>query len=180
MTIDRVRWVVAALVGLTLFAACTTQSRHREVVPSTIHPVTARPAGAPPPGCGGTPLRRGHVPTWTRTADPPTSLRYAVSDQGNLVGFLFGDPLYAGRVPADAPGNKVLWVARYARDGHPLEVTVSRPGARRARHLELPADSSPGRIYPSGIDVPAPGCWHVVAAWGRHRATLDLPFIATG
>jgi hypothetical protein len=105
-------------------------------------------------------------------------LGYVVSDQQNLVGFLFADPLYAGRLPPELGNDKVLWVVRYPRNGHPLELTISRAGPAQRRHWEVPADSSPGEIYPSGVHAPSPGCWHVVAEWGSHRATLALPFVA--
>jgi hypothetical protein len=39
-----------------------------------------------------------------------------------------------------------------------------------------PADSRPGEIYPSIVDVPAAGCWTVVAEWSGHRATLELAY----
>jgi len=40
------------------------------------------------------------------------------------------------------------------------------------------ADSGPGEIYPSGVTVPSPGCWHVTLTWhgGDQRAEVDLLF----
>lgn len=91
---------------------------------------------------------------------------------------MFADPLYGGRVPAKMGFDKVLWVARYPREGHALRVTISKLGTGQARHWEFPADASPGEIYPSYVHAPSPGCWHVVARWGSHRATLDLPYVS--
>src|SRR4051794_9137433 len=36
------------------------------------------------------------------------------------------------------------------------------------------ADSSPGEIYPSDVDLPSPGCWHLELKWGSHQADLDI------
>jgi hypothetical protein len=36
------------------------------------------------------------------------------------------------------------------------------------------ADSSPGEIYPSYVDLPAPGCWRLSLRWGAHAAQLDV------
>jgi hypothetical protein len=37
--------------------------------------------------------------------------------------------------------------------------------------LDQPANSSPGEIYPSILDAPTAGCWHVTAEWNNNRAT---------
>jgi hypothetical protein len=39
------------------------------------------------------------------------------------------------------------------------------------------AGSSPGNIYPSDIEVPAPGCWRFTLAWHRHTDTVDLWYV---
>ena len=39
-----------------------------------------------------------------------------------------------------------------------------------------PANSGPGEIYPSIVDVPTAGCWVLNLAWGAHRAALALPY----
>ena len=81
-------------------------------------------------------------------------VRYATSSHGDVIGFLFADPLVA------PPGhteynNKIFWEVRRAR-------------------LERAADSSPGEIHPSIVDVPSPGCWHFVLTWAGHRDEIDL------
>jgi hypothetical protein len=69
----------------------------------------------------------------------------------------------------------VLWVVRFPRDGHPLEITarLGRDPALLVRTI-WSADSEPGEIYPSASDLPNPGCWHVALAWGSHRASVDV------
>lgn len=127
-------------------------------------------------GCGDTPLWTGGGPEWTASADAG-QLPFAVSHEGNLFAGLFAHPLRAGTAPAD-PANKILWIVREPRDGQPLKLTI-RPADGQAPvvSLEEPANSGPGEIYPSIVDVPTPGCWTVTAEWGGHRATLELAWV---
>ena len=64
---------------------------------------------------------------------------------------------------------------RFPRNGNPLSITA-RLGTDRAEvvHLSEPADSSPGEIYPSIVDLPKSGCWQLSLAWGAHRARIDI------
>jgi hypothetical protein len=170
-----------AMAVVLAVSGCTGAGRSPRAAAPTPAPASAPPASvAPdasrsaPPGCGQTPVRVGGLPAWTASAGPPASLSYVVSAEGNLVGVLFGAPLQA---PAATTGrnNKILWIVREARGGQPLTLTAQRvdgPGAEVATTEE--ADSSPGEIYPSIVDVPAPGCWHVTARWNGNTATVDL------
>jgi hypothetical protein len=126
-------------------------------------------------GCGSTPLFRGATPPWAPT--DPTDLTYAVATPATAAGFLFGYPLRAGHPQQRA--NKILWVVRSPRedkplviDGHPLG--LSSPTV----HVSRAADSGPGEIYPSIIDVPGGGCWHFTLVWATGRAELDLAYRA--
>jgi hypothetical protein len=94
-----------------------------------------------------------------------------MSAEGNLIGMV-------GPLPAGHPGeyaNKILWVMREPRRGAALRLTI-RPTGRPAPRITVnqPANSSPGEVYPSPVDVPTAGCWHVTAEWNNNRATLDL------
>lgn len=82
-------------------------------------------------------------------------------------------PLHAGH-PRN-PANKVLWIVRFPRDGNSLTITA-RLGTDRSDVVRTswPADSSPGEIYPSIIDLPKAGCWQLSLAWGPHRARIDI------
>ena len=130
--------------------------------------------------CGSTQLLEGPAPAWigrATDANTPAFLPFAVSDQGNAAGFLFGYPLTAPSRPDMS--NKILWVVRTPRDGQALVITARRVGASRpVVHVQLPADSVPGEIYPSIIDVPAPGCWHFTLRWHHASATVDLQYTA--
>jgi hypothetical protein len=66
-------------------------------------------------------------------------------------------------------------VVRFPRDGHPL-VIAARLASDPSRVVRItrPADSSPGEIYPSYVDLPTPGCWRLSLSWGTHRAHLDV------
>lgn len=84
---------------------------------------------------------------------------------------------YPASAPAtpDNPSNKILWIVRFPRDGHSLEITSRLAGdPSQVVRISRPADSSPGEIYPSAVDLPRPGCWRLQLAWGSHRASIDV------
>ncbi|MDP9075079.1 MAG: hypothetical protein M3N98_13130 [Actinomycetota bacterium] len=94
-----------------------------------------------------------------------------------MAGFLFGPSLRAGH-PTN-PTNKILWVVREPRNGQPLHVTAAPDMSTTATvTYDFPANSSPGEIYPSIVDVPAPGCWRFTLTWSGHLAELSLRYKA--
>lgn len=126
-------------------------------------------------GCGPRPLLSGDVPSWTGSANPP-ALIYVLGRHQQVAGFLFGFPLMAGH--PEPFTDKILWVVRSDRHGAPLRLTghplnAAAPVVRSS----WPANSSPGNIYPSDIEVPAPGCWRFTLAWHRHTDTVDLWYV---
>lgn len=136
-------------------------------------PDNGRPV-SPLSGCGSGWAHSGARPAWTDEANPG-DLRYVLSAEGNAAGFLFADPPHAG------PGatNKILWVVREPRNQQPLRITATPEGASApVVHAEFPADSGPGQIYPSGVDLPTPGCWRFTLTWGVNRATVDVLYVA--
>jgi len=161
------RAVAVALLLVT--AGCTSGSGTAAPSPT--------PAVTGDAGCGDTPIMTGGVPAWTKSANPPAFLRHVLSREQNLIGMLFADPL---RVPSPpgGPNNKILWIVREPRNGQPLELTLTPTGAGAPVSVTEVADSSPGEIYPSIVDVPTPGCWSVRAEWDGHTATLALPYQA--
>jgi len=52
-----------------------------------------------------------------------------------------------------------------------IEITFWRPF-----FSSQPANSGPGEIYPSIVDVPQPGCWRFDLSWSGHRATVYLEY----
>ena len=135
-------------------------------------------------GCGVTTLARGTVPAWTAPAFSDSSFHtppirppwpHALSEHGNVVAVVFGYPLRAGH-PTN-PANKVLWIMRLPRHFSPLRVRATPLHAKApVVRASWPADSSPGEIYPSYLNVPTAGCWRVNLQWAGHTDSLDLLF----
>jgi len=126
-------------------------------------------------GCGPRPLLSGARPAWTASARPPP-LIYVLGRHEQVAGFLFGFPLMAGH--PEPFSDKILWVVRSDRHGAPIRLTghplnAATPVVRSS----WSAGSSPGNIYPSDIEVPAPGCWRFTLAWYRHTDTVDLWYV---
>ena len=131
-------------------------------------------------GCGVTKITHGPIPAWTAPAFSDSSSRtpawpHAVSEHGDVVAVVFGYPLRAGR-PTN-PTNKVLWIMRLPRNGSPLTIKA-RPLHANAPLVTIvaPADSSPGEIYPSYVNVPSAGCWQLSLRWAGHTDSIDLPY----
>ena len=142
------------------------------------------PAAAPsgsraiPSGCDKTRVTVGSQPAWTLSAGSLAGLPVAVSEEGNAAGFLFGS-LRAGH--QTDPNNKILWVVAEPRNGQPLHVAAVRDGSAGPVVTDsFPANSSPGEIYPSIVDVPVEGCWRFTLQWGPHRANLSLRYTSAG
>jgi hypothetical protein len=131
-------------------------------------------------GCGATQLLRGAVPAWTAPAfsdssPGPPMWPHAISRRGTVVAIVFGYPLRAGQ-PTN-PANKVLWIMRLPRNGSPLTITARPLHANAPRVTGVwPADSSPGEIYPSYVNVPSAGCWRITLRWAGHTDSIDLPY----
>jgi len=124
-------------------------------------------------GCGSTTIESGNRPAWAPTAP---DIPWVADRTGMIAGFLFADPLRHGQ--PQNPANKVLWVVNGPREGSPLRVELQPLGQRAPVVTDsFPADSLPGEIYPSIVEVPSAGCWHATFHWAGHRAELDLRFV---
>jgi hypothetical protein len=133
-------------------------------------------------GCGMTQLFHGRLPAWTAPAfanssPGPTPWPTAISQRGTVVAVVFGYPLRAGKPTTRL--NKVLWIMKLPRRGSPLTiearpVNASKPVIRSM----FPADSSPGEIYPSYVNVPRAGCWQLTLHWAGHKDSIDLHYRA--
>jgi hypothetical protein len=94
----------------------------------------------------------------------------------SAAGFLFARPLRSGH--PENPANKILWVVRTPRRGSALQLAGRPLGAAGPTvQQSQPADSSPGEIYPSIVDVPTPGCWRFTLRWATGRAEVDLDYV---
>ncbi|WP_424531510.1 hypothetical protein ACOZ38_16105 [Sphaerisporangium viridialbum] len=159
--------VMACLVT----AACTAPAGGTEspapALPATPASGTVEVEG----GCGDTPVQAGGPPAWAAENAPGT--RFVLGREGNALGYLFVDPLRAGK--ATDPSNKILWYVRLPRDSQELRVAAHPRGAKRpVVRATFPDGSGPGEIYPSATDVPEPGCWTFELTWGAHHDTVDL------
>ena len=132
-----------------------------------------------PGGCGQTQLLQGAIPGWLETAsghNAPRDVPYVIGTPDAAAGFLFGFPLRAGH--PQNPSNKILWVVRTPRQGSKLQIDGHPLGAEQpAVHESQPANSGPGEIYPDGVDVPVPGCWHFTLRWATGEAAVDLDYV---
>jgi hypothetical protein len=137
------------------------------------------PAGSPDPSarCAAAAVHHGPPPAWTAAAwadsSPGFSVPYSVATGSRAAAFFFAKSLRAGH-PTD-PANKVLWVVGQPRQGMPLTISARRIGDRSPTvRISEPADSGPGEIYPSYVDLPRAGCWRLALAWAGHRAAINV------
>jgi hypothetical protein len=166
--------LVAVVLAVTPGAAGCSSSHPASNAGSATHAVAA--------GCGATAMHRDTAPDWTApvwaaSSGAPTDLPYAVAAHGHAIAFIFGYPLRAGD-PTN-PANKILWVVHSPRNGSDLVIRA------RPLHASMPvitirqaANSGPGEIYPSDVNVPAPGCWQMTLHWNGHADSIDLAYRA--
>jgi len=110
-------------------------------------------------------------PSWTGSAEVRGP--YAVANGGAAVGFFFRLPLRAGH--PRQPANKILWVMRLPREGSRLTITARSPDdPGHTVVVRQAANSSPGEIYPTNIDLPTKGCWRLNLQWASHRTRMDV------
>jgi hypothetical protein len=141
----------------------------------------SRPASG---GCGVTRLFHGYLPSWTAPAftssnssGGPTPWPHALSERGTVAAVVFGYPLRAGNPTGRQ--NKVLWIMRLPRHGSPLRIQATPlHAATPVIRFTYPADSSPGEIYPSYVNVPTAGCWQFTLRWAGHEDSIDLRYRA--
>jgi hypothetical protein len=160
------------LAGVLLLCGCSASTTTPGATP---HRTPSRTALAD--GCAGTSLLRGAPPAWNPspagfTKEP--DLPYVLGRRGTAMGYVFNPPLVA---PPHEGKNKILWYVRQPRNGSPLRITGHPDGADHPEVTrQYPADSSPGEIYPTGVDVPHPGCWVFTLTWDGHEDEVVLRF----
>lgn len=120
---------------------------------------------------------RGVLPSWARAgfSDPRPKLAHTIGDRGQLAALIFGDPLRSP--PGRTRANKILWVARepLSPGGGDLRLRAQRMRGTHdvGRAVTRTVTGGPG---PSIIDLPAAGCWRVVARWPGQHDQLDLRY----
>ena len=114
------------------------------------------------------------LPTWAADYSGLVGEK-VVSANGDVVGVVFADTLRhaAGKTEAT---NKILWVVRQPRNGKPLVISATLDGSDEIATIEQDAGPGPGEIYPTDMNLPLAGCWHMVLAWDGNTDTIDLEY----
>ena len=173
------RWLSVLLAGVLLNLGCSDASG--ESSRQTPLAISKSPVSSPsevPGGCGATPAYDGGQPAWlveSGAHNNPNGVPYVLAIPQTAAGFIFGYPLRAGH--PTSPSNKILWVVRLPRNGSSLSLTGSLSGSDKpAFSRSFAANSGPGEIYPSIVDVPEPGCWRIDLAWSGNKTTAYLEY----
>jgi hypothetical protein len=152
--------MTVVVVVATLLAACGS-SHHR---------LTAQEVSG---GCGVTILHRGPPPAWAAHSNPPAAITpHATATGDSAAAFIFGYPLRAGNPRGKR--NKILWLLRQPGTGLIVRATPL--------HATTPAitvkltDDAGFETYPSYVNVPRAGCWHLTLRWAGHTASIDLDY----
>jgi hypothetical protein len=133
--------------------------------------IGARPTtSAAPVGCAAE-VAPAVLPGWARSgfSDPAPTVPYVLGDGGHIAAILFG-PLTSP--PEPDRSNKILWVAREPAPPGPLLIV-----ARRSPDDPPVVREVPGGPGPSGVDLPAPGCWTLDLRWGDRTDTVRLNYL---
>jgi hypothetical protein len=172
-----------ACAAATPLPPTASPTRQPESVANTAAPALFAPTAAAKPmggGCGSTTVLTGGIPDTLikSTGDnAPSGVPYAVARPATAAGFIFGYPLH---VPSGEKGigssNKILWVVGLQRTGDLVIDGVPLGKSAPAVHYSFPPNSSPGEIYPSGVDVPEPGCWVFTLRFAGQTAQIELEY----
>jgi hypothetical protein len=137
----------------------------------------APPATYPtaPVGCGAGPILTT-IPSWARSANPPTDLLRSLSPDGNVLAILFSAPFSP---PNPERPNTFQFIVRTPSGAQPLAITATR-GGHAVVHATATAGRSSKQTYVTVVNVPSAGCWHFQFAWNGHRSSMDIhyqPFV---
>jgi hypothetical protein len=173
--------LASACTAATSLPPTATPTPQAQGAVDKVAPALFSPTAAAKPtdgGCGSTTVLTGGVPdTLIRATgdNAPGGVPYAVAHPATAAGFIFGYPLHT---PSAGIGysNKILWVVGIARTGDLVIDGVPLGKTAPAVHYSFPANSSPGEIYPSGVDVPEPGCWAFTLRFAGQTAQIELAY----
>lgn len=173
--------VSAAAAGL-LVAACAslpppspTSSPTSAASSSTLQSLQAGASPSPVRGgCGSTQVFAGPGPDANLGLGDNPWASATPADAGIVAYFWYPPPniVFASRSSEDAP--KVLWISHGEQSGH-LVIKAHPLGATSpVATFDVPPASSPAGNYPSGIELPSAGCWHLDLTIGSAHAAIDL------
>jgi hypothetical protein len=120
-------------------------------------------------GCGT--VNSGIAPTWTRFG-APSRTPFLASDAPRIAGFVFTKAIRAGH--PTTPHNKILWILNDGSADRTLTLTARRAGTTEIARRHYRATDGAGRIYPSYLDLPTPGCWHLAFTWNAKTTRLSV------
>jgi hypothetical protein len=147
------------------------------LIAAAVAAAAAAPAGSSPaPACHSA-VHHGVLPTWARTgfSDPRPRLPHVIGRSDEIAALVFGYPLRSPE--AEDRGNKILWVSRRAlKPLSDLRIHAQRMKGRHrvGRPVTRVVVGGPG---PSGINLPAPGCWRLTLRWSGRTDELDLRYV---
>jgi hypothetical protein len=165
-------------------AGVTTLRRMAVLIAASVAAAAAAPAASSTvPGASSTApachsaVHHGVLPTWARTgfSDLRPRLAHVIGRSGEIAALVFGYPLRSP--PLKDRGNKILWVSRRAvKPLSDLRIRAQRMEGRRrvGRPVTRVVVGGPG---PSGINLPAPGCWRLTLRWSGRTDELDLRYV---
>jgi hypothetical protein len=133
----------------------------------------ARPSRSEQPNC--TTPSNGVIPEWARTgfSDPEPRMPHVLGRHGKIVAILFGDLISPAQKDR---GNKILWVAKDpVKAMSDLRIVAQRvqDGHAAGEPVRRTVVGGPG---PSGIELPAPGCWRMSLSWSGRSDELELAY----
>lgn len=187
-------WCAALAAVAALLAACgsvpgpTVETSPPRVSSSLAYPTEHSTAMSPslaasaiasplslPGSCGATPLFAAPGPAASRIAGLD-GLDWSVAEPETmgLAAYFFGERPHLVSGGGAVGKNKVLWVSSLEASG--VLVITARPvtGTGAMVVESFPSAVSPPGNYPSGIDLPTPGCWHLDLVLGKTHAGLDV------
>jgi hypothetical protein len=174
------RAIALLAVGCLSIAGCAntelpTASGATTTVAPPASPSIPRETAAAQPiagGCGSTQVFAGPAPGATDQSLHGNPWASASPPDSGITAYFWRQAPYlaAGHINPDGGANKILWIAHNDSSGdlaisaHPL--SAPSPVVR----FDVPGGGS----YPSLVDLPSPGCWHLDLTIGPARATMDL------
>jgi hypothetical protein len=168
------RAAVGVALAIVLAGCQSTEPRPSEAA-TNMPPSQPHPSADVAASCGQTTIYPGPqdaapaglaANSWA-SASPP---------KVGVTAYFWGPPPFLAVGPR--PGglsNKVLWVVAKP-SGQSLRITVTPLGKNSPRvDLEIPPAAQPAGNYPSYINLPSAGCWHLeIAGVGGDVASIDF------
>jgi hypothetical protein len=124
-------------------------------------------------GCGSTQVFAGPGPDAALgLSDNPWAP--ATPGEAAIVAYFWYPPpdLIFAHGPNDR--TKVLWISHGEHEAHLTIAAHPLDASSPVVRFDFPPALSPTGYYPSGIDLPSPGCWSLDLTLGSTHATLDV------